>query len=375
MKIALITFHHVINYGSALQSYATQTILEKLNCEVDIIDYVNNVNRDDLLLSNRANEFKLGKFPIIRQIYMLFNWYDKYKLLKVFNDYWNSKLNLTERFYSNEEIKNLLKKSYDAYCTGSDQVWNTKVSTNSRGVDPAFYLDFTSDEKYCFSYAASFGMTSVTLDEKNKIKNLLKKYKYISVREKAGLKILRQLGYSDAKIVLDPTLLIEKEEWRVFSKPMKVPTRYILVYQLHKNKKMKKYIKNMSKLLNLPIVNIAFSWRGYLQSKYAAYAISPEQYVYLFDNAEYIITDSFHATVFSIIFEKKFVSIYSDQFNNRIQNILEITNLEDRHLEDYNDLDLLSKDINFDEAKKRIEIEKNFSWKWLKNVINNINFN
>ncbi|WP_304152530.1 polysaccharide pyruvyl transferase family protein [Megamonas hypermegale] len=375
MKIAIVTFHHVINYGSALQAYATQTIFNQLGYETDIIDYVNNVNRDDLLLQNRANEFRFGKIPIIRQLYMIFQWYDLKYTLRVFNRYWNENLNLTKRFYSNEEIKKSLDFNYAAYCTGSDQVWNTHVSPNSKGVDKVFYLDFVPEKAFCFSYAASFGMDSATPKEKIIIKDLLKKYKFISVREIAGLKILKEIGYEKAVQVLDPTLLLSKEEWINFSKPIKTPKHYILTYQLHKNHDMKKYIKKMACILNLPIVNISFSWRGYLESKYAAYGISPEQFLYLFNHADYVITDSFHATVFSIIFEKQFVSIYSDLFNNRIQNILEITGLEKRHLKNYFDENLIQETIDFYQAKKKLNIERKKSLDWLKKVLKNIEDN
>lgn len=372
MKIALITFHHVINYGSALQSYATQTILERLGAQVDVIDYVNNVNRDDLLLKNRANESRFGSIPVVRELYMAFMAYDIQHMTDVFSKYWKERLHLTERFFSCEEIEKGLSKQYDAYCTGSDQVWNTHVSPNSQGVDPAFYLEFAPKGAYCFSYAASFGMKSVKEEEGRSIQEKLKKYRHISVRETAGLEILRKLGYSDAKLVLDPTFLLKKEEWCQLEQPIKTPEHYILTYQLHKNPAMKQYIKRMSQKTGLPVVNISFSWRGYLQSRYAAYGIRPEQFVYLFDHADYVITDSFHATCFSVIFKKPFVSIYSDPFNNRMESILTLTGLNQRHLKDYDDENCLTAPVKFEQAEKVIQMERMASIQWLKMVIGEI---
>ena len=135
---------------------------------------------------------------------------------------------------------------------------------------------------------------------------------------------------------------------------------------------MKQYIKRMSQKTGLPVVNISFSWRGYLQSRYAAYGIRPEQFVYLFDHADYVITDSFHATCFSVIFKKPFVSIYSDPFNNRMGSILTLTGLNQRHLKDYDDENCLTAPVKFEQAEKVIQMERMASIQWLKMVIGEI---
>ena len=166
MKIGVITFHHVINYGSALQAYAFQEVLEQNGCKPELIDYVNNVNRDELLLKNRVNESRFKNTPFLRQIYMAFHWYDTRRMASVFERFRRVKLHLTKRFYSCEEIKNGLDMKYDAYCTGSDQVWNTHVSPNSKGIDDVFYLTFAPDGAFRFAYSASFGMESVSKEEK-----------------------------------------------------------------------------------------------------------------------------------------------------------------------------------------------------------------
>ena len=189
------------------------------------------------------------------------------------------------------------------------------------------------------------------------------------MREATGLNILKNIGFEEAALTLDPTFLLKEHQWRLFEKARKAPKHYIFTYQLHKNPQMKAYINTMAKKLGIPVVNIAFSWRGYFQSCHAAYAINPEEFIYLIRNADYVITDSFHATAFSIMFGRRFISVLSDEFSNRMKSILALCGLDRRGISDYKDEQLLMEEIDFDRAQKSLDNERMKSLAWLKDTL------
>ena len=180
---------------------------------------------------------------------------------------------------------------------------------------------------------------------------------------------------------MDPTLLLESEEWNKICEPTKLDGKeYILIYQLHHNKEMENYIKNLKKHTKLPVYRIHPSLYYGLKPGKFIHLPTPGQFVTYIKNAKYIITDSFHDTVFSLIFNKQFVDILPGKTATRIESILKLVGLEDRILRDNNDYSFLNKEIDFENANKILENEREESKKDLKNAIeplkkniNNIN--
>lgn len=210
MKIYNITIHRNCNYGSVLQTYATQKTFEDLQFECETIDFVRQLDTKSGALKRLKNKSKrLSKNPILLCVAKAVMLISYIKKEKTFNAFLNKYINLnSESYYSNEELKKKLPK-VDAYCTGSDQIWN---SFWNEGVEPAYYLDFVPDNAFCFSYASSIGQ-SIENSEKKIISQMLQKYKYISVRESQSIESLKELGIKDVVQVLDPTLYRKNDLW------------------------------------------------------------------------------------------------------------------------------------------------------------------
>lgn len=253
----------------------------------------------------------------------------------------------------------------DIYVTGSDQVWN---SIYNEGIDKSFYLDFAPPGSKRVAYAASIGMPEIPEGEVEETKRLLHKYSAITVREADASRILAGLGFNDVPVVLDPTLLLDKPAWtdiaRRFS-PIKTEP-YILVYSVEEkaqNELIGRYAGMISRKHGWKIYEISynsyhrrlkFADRHFLQ-------VTPEIFLQLMLNAEFVIVSSFHGTAFSINFNKQFLTVTPNRFNSRVDNILTLCNLRDRLVTSPSfDIEALQP-IDYGEVNKIIETERNKS--------------
>ena len=224
------------------------------------------------------------------------------------------------------------KNKYDAYIAGSDQIWN---SNYNNGRDPAFYLDFGSINIKRASYAASFAINAIQEDRKPFVKNQLKKFDYISVRERTGLEILRNLGINDAFLVNDPVFLLDKEKWLHLlnhSRKYKLPCEdFILLYDFVGDERIEKFVKVLSVEKNLKIVSV----NDFEKRKYADINISnagPLEFLNLIRCASCIVSNSFHATAFSVILEREFYvfSLQGHDNSTRMSDFLATIHLKER---------------------------------------------
>lgn len=370
MQIDIITRHAVPNYGSLLQSYATQKTIKKLGHTSKIIDYVRYDERSDKIADSLLKEKKWNKNIITRLIFKIIQKPNFYIMYKKFDEFRKDFLVLTDEQYGNlEELKNNSPKA-DIYCSGSDQIWG-KIGSDE--YDEAYFLDFVENKK-CISYASSFGKTELNEDLKKNLGKLLEKYQKILVREESAKDILKNIGVDNVEQVLDPTLLLDKEEWIELSNKSnkKIDKKYALVYQLHNSKEFDEYAKNFAKEKNIELYRISPSIHHITRSGKLIYM--PTQYDFLkyFDNAEYILTDSFHATAFSIIFNKKFIDILPpNKTGTRIESILNLFGIKNRILKDYNDFDSIEEEINYEEVNQKLAIERSESIDLFKQAIEN----
>lgn len=366
MKVSVITRHSVPNYGSILQTYATQKTIENFGCEAEIINYTRYEERYANLAKTLIKGKKWDRNSFLRLIYKLIQTPNYSKMYKKFAKNRKNFLKETEFEYGNiEELKKKLPKA-DVYCSGSDQIWG-KIGTEE--YDRAYFLNFVENKK-CISYASSFGKTELSNNLKKDLKSLLNKYTKILVREDTAKEIINQYGFQNVEQVLDPTFLLDKEEWIELSKKAKIKKqKYILIYQLHDNKEFDKYAKKLSKKLNMKLLRISPSFYHILRSGKLIYL--PNQYEFLayFNNAEYILTDSFHATAFSIIFNKKFKNILPGNTSTRITSLLKLMNLESRILDDFNDFESIKEEIDYDIPNRIIKVERKKSLKLFKEAI------
>ena len=370
MKVDIITRHSVPNYGSLLQSYATQEAIKKIGHESEIINYTRYEERYENLANTLVKGKKWDKNIILRTIYKFIQTPNYAKMYKKFKQYKKNFLSETQMEYGSiEELKRNVPEA-DVYCSGSDQIWGAIGTAN---YDESYFLEFVQEKK-CIAYASSFGKTELNVDLKNNLNRLLKKYEHILVREQSAKDILINNNIKNVEQVLDPTLLLSNEEWEELAKRsnVKINERYILVYQLHDNKEFDKYAKKFAKTKKMKLLRISPSLYHIIRSGKLIYL--PDQYEFLnyFLNAEYILTDSFHATVFSIIFNKKFIDIMpKNKTGTRIESVLNLFKIKNRILKNYNDYKLIDEKIDYDNVNQILENERKKSINMLREAIEN----
>ena len=346
-KIGILTFHYPSNrnFGASLQSFA----VNKLFKNSELIDY------------------KPVKDSIKTAI--LFNISGRN-----FIDYCTKFLKITKKCKSKQDLKNL-NKEFDIFIVGSDQVWRpTWLGENIEH----YYLDFVESNKIKIAYAASFGVDYLDADFKliTKLKKLAQRFNYVSVREESGIKICEDILGIDATCVLDPTLMIDKKEYQIILDDWK-----------NKNHKKKKYIAHMllddtielreesnkiGKYLNSKINYIKGKDIRILGKSITFYNKVSQWLTYLKD-AELVITDSFHCTVFSLIFNKKFVVVANPQRGTaRLENLLGIVGLKERFFTNIKDVlksGILDENIDYIEVEKKLNFHREYSMNFLKKAL------
>lgn len=367
MKIGILTFHNSDNYGAILQTFALQSKLTNLNYDAIIIDYV---------CKNKLDFYKIFKFDksksLIRNIKVILD--SPFKLVKVkkISSFTGRALIKTNRtFYSSKELKDA-NLNYDMFICGSDQIWNYE---NTK-FDKTYFLDFVDECNKKMSYAASFGVKIIKKEYYNEYKKLLNDIKYLSVREESGKNIVKELINIECPVVLDPTLLLNKNEWldliRKY-KTRKYKNRYILFYTIHNSVEIEKIAEKMAKKNRCKLIRI--NPRGIIDIfKSCKLSIpNPIEFVDLINNAEFIITDSFHGTVFSLNLNKEFFVYLENGIKNhsRIENILKKCNLENRIIREYRELSI-PKRINYNEVNEILEYERNKSIDFIKNSLGDL---
>lgn len=356
MKIGILTFHESNNYGAVLQAYALQKIINRYNF-CDLIDY----RADAISAEGKIEKIRTsrGIKGVLKRILTLSYYENKNKNFKKFM----KKCHLSSRSYEAANIQDA-NQEYDCFITGSDQVFNLDLTHN----DQIFYLDFVNAGKKRIAYAASLGSYQITKKDVAAIK-LLEYMDNISCREPEAAKNVASLINRDVEIVLDPTLLLTKKEWMELEEILpNLPPKYILLYLISPKSIYFKLAIKIGRKLNLPILYINYSpkkWRNMRIKNLTD--VTPEQFLFLIHNAEYIITNSFHGTAFSINYEKNFYVIQDmekKRSNQRIERLLHILKLENRMIQNVEEVGKQS--INYDDRRKRLLKEKENSIRFLK---------
>lgn len=366
-KIEVITLHRIVNYGSVLQAYATQKIFEKKGYEVEFIDYYpERMHMFGMLKRIKNKSDRLKKSLLFRTTARIIMFPSYIKRFYVFKKFIKHKLNLSKITYKTEEELRQNPPIADFYCTGSDQVWNTGWNEK---IDYPFFLDFNTNGKQCFSYAASFGKNKLEDWEKDETKRLLSKYSNLSMREMSGVAIAKDLGFENAINVLDPTLLLDSDDWSKLASDKYKDKNYIFVYNLNRNKKIDKYVEKLAKEKKLEIYYVSYALHEFYKKGKMKCNVSVPDFLSLIKNAKYVVTDSFHATAFSINFNTQFMIVFPEKYSTRVESILKITGLESRIVKDYNDSSLRDNKIDFTEANRVLEEQRLIANDYLNKVL------
>lgn len=358
MKIGIITFHRAINYGAVLQSYALQYYLNKLGIDAEIIDY------KCQYLEKRYRKFYKSSNGIKGIISGILYYYIRSARINSFNKFRKENIKISQKNISKNELP-YVGNQYDYIITGSDQVWNPKQSN----YDMSYFLDFVPANKR-ISYAASLG--TITMNDINiKIcKKYLPKYRLISVREEYGADIIENLLNKKVTTVLDPVFLLSENEWMKFIyKKRIVKDSYIFVYCLHE-KSCYSMATELSKRTNKKIVCIPDSLKTKIKGK-KDFTAGLEDFLNYIYYADYIITDSFHASAFSIIFKKQFSIILKTEkkdLNGRLTSLASEFNIQKKLVYNNQYLDI-NDEIDYEKIKYIMEKKKRHSKKFIESII------
>jgi len=360
-RVGIITYHRAINYGAILQAYALQKKIKDLGFKCVILDYRNK------RLENRHKKKGISDCKNIKDFirFILLSKNDNVKRNK-FREFLDTYFQLSDPLYNLNDLKKC-ENEYDKFITGSDQVWNYRIND----MDPAYFLAFTKDRSKKVSYAASFGLNNIPSKYKSKYHELLSNINTILIREKQGANIIKELLSKEPKVVLDPTLLVTKEEWyRLAKRSYFGGKKYILIYAFGSSRNIINLANNISKKTGYKIIQISNTWRIDTRIKYVKSA-GPVEFLGLFKNAQYIITNSFHGTAFSINFNKQFFTEMlpeSTGVNSRLEDILELFGLKDRIITS-NDTNMINRTIDYNKVNKILDTERQKSLEMLRKLI------
>ncbi len=383
-KVLIVSCYFQKNYGSMLQAYATQNILDNMNIENETVNIDENVD-----FKNGKRKFYLTQLTNFKFIKAKMGMI-KLKFDKIFVKGLGEKIGIRTKKYQEFRKNFRLTKPYKTYAelseicknysdvlVGSDQLW---LPVNV--VADYYTLNWVPEDINKISLATSFGFATIEDKYKDRYKTFLSRIQNLSVREASGVQLVKDITGRTASLVCDPTLLLTKEEWmKIQSKERIINDKYILCYFLGSNIEHRKFAERLKKETGCKIVSLNHADEYVKYSDIFAdetpYDIGPKEFLNLVRNAEYVCTDSFHGTVFSLINDVKFFTFrrYNSKSkfstNSRIDSLLDIAGLKDRLIYGTEDVKLeLAKQINFDDVNLKIEKFREDSKNFLKNALN-----
>lgn len=350
MKTCTITLHCTDNAGSTLQTYALQKFLVDNGIENEVIDY-----RPKYLL-------KYGN-PIKRMIKeIVFHKVCKSQREKNLRFEKRNIKETTETYHTYEALKSNPPEA-DVYITGSDQIWNMSYTC---GKDDAFYLKFVEHGKK-IAYAASIGKDSIPEEECITIRNRIDDFDSISIREQSSVDQIQPYVSLPIECVCDPVLLLEAQEYKKIEKRC-LEERFILVYLVQPSELLDEVVGYIRSVYKCKVVLI-FGVKDSCECDIHVRDLSPDEFLWYIDNAEFVIASSFHAMMFSHIFEKNFALILPEKNQARIKHFLKVSGLSDRIIKTSGEVQKLDLDINYEDIRPRIHEFANMSKKWILNAI------
>ena len=387
MKIALMTWHSYNNFGSVLQAFALVSAVRELGHDIDLIDYdplsliqvqdysykaLMKKKIKDILKESVKNtpDVSFFKKPLINAVHPRFVDSLRDELYDIFR---TNYFNYTDRCITASDFFDL-NKSYDGFLCGSDQIWAPTC------FNPHYFLDFVADPNRMMAYAPSIGLPEVQNEDIAKhMSQLIARFNYLSVREEEGANVIEELIGIRPQVVADPTLLYDGQYWAKIAKNVHntSDSNYLLCYFLKEDKTRWKGIAQFAQRLGLDVKVIPVFKSDITSGFETVNGAGPAEFLHLVKCASFVLTDSFHGTLFSILFEKQFYCIkrFSDSDrksqNSRIYNILRIAGLADRFI-DFQEIESNVEEISFDQVRSRIDTYRNSSWEYLRNAISGI---
>lgn len=352
-KIGILTFHRASNYGAVLQAYALQTAFEQLGYTAEIIDYrcpaVENDHHPGYFLKNRG----------IRSIHRLPGKISKYRLFEKFRSQY---LHLSKK--AGPSDVSAIEADYSVLVAGSDQLWSEKFS----GSDPQFFFPLQSDKRK-YTYAVSIGDSS----EQKTLQDMLKKYgnsfQTISLREESSIPFVSSCLQTTCRADLDPVFLLQTDYWKHFSKIPDINEPYILIYTVAQPVKLIEKAAEISLMTGWKIIYLNSSYSNIAKHIHRVRYSSPEEFVGWFANADFIFTNSFHGTAFSIIMNRPFaIEDHSNRGKNiRSLDLIAKINLKDRNITNDQFFNT-GKNIDWEQTNRILKQLRNNSLSYLREI-------
>lgn len=356
-RVGIITFHFVNNFGGALQAYALRkTIDERCDADAEIIDYriwfIRLTDRIRLLpITTNLKEIISGFKTMGQRI-------NRRTKFGVFTRH-NSKIT---RKYSNHWQLNNNPPCDEKFVCGSDQIWNPILTF---GVSPSYYLQFEKNPENKIAYAPSFGTNEIKKRHKKTITNNLNNIKYLSVREQSGKELIKDLTGKDVPRLIDPTFLLDKEEWSsIGMNPLNSKEPYILLYIMQRDMAVYEYARRIKEEKGIKLIEISrYGYNpGFVDETLVS--VGPDEFLGLFRDAAYVCTNSYHGLAYSIIFEKDFCIIPCKRFTARINNMVDL--LQIKNVAENDDIHALFAKYDKDYVREVIKQEKEKSITFLR---------
>lgn len=342
MRIGILTYHRSHNYGALLQAYALKTYLISRGHDVEFIDYFPEYHRQSYANIKIPLLRRLALKYIIKYILSLFFYFLPLYIKKEIRR--RKFIRFIKKFLIRKEtgIKNTI---YDVVIYGSDQIWRKQRQEPCPGFNDMYFGNELIKAKKRVAFSASMGIIDLNLENQSFLCQVFKRFAAISVREKDLKEAIKAFSTYPIEHTLDPVFLLDRYEWlRIASKKV-FNRKYVLFYNLQGNKEAEEIVEYIGELLGLGIIELVIGVKQ-VNSRYTIKDMyGPREFISLIENAEYVISSSFHGVAFSILFQKQFYACLAEN-QGRVSSLLKILGIENRLISGTNDIDL-SNSINY----------------------------
>ena len=353
-KIGILTFHRAVNYGAQLQAYALQKTVSEMGTDCELVDYICPA------ITKPYKPFYITKNnPVMSFAKSCIMWNRRRKKAISFESFQN-KIVKSKQQYDSSNIA-LANDKYDLFITGSDQVFSPWCVD----FDPVYFLTFADNRKK-FSYAASFATKEIPQEMKKEFSNRLESFQKLSVREQEGVRLIDELTSKESEVHLDPTILLSADKWSEIAQ-CDTTEPYVLVYSVMPQISLVDFAVKLAKEKNMKVIYITDAPHMPNKTIQCEKAVSVERFVGYFKNASYVVSNSFHATAFSVIFHKSMFIEFQNKVNRNVRSESFLANLGiSRGLVDGKAEET---PINWKDVDEKLNAQRQKSLDYLKSVI------
>lgn len=373
-KVGILTFHNSINFGAALQCTALYETISGLGYDVKIVNYIPNYAKKGWNAFQNPFQYVKNEPTVKKKIRKIFKntksnvrYFEKRKKIIAFQEYWIEHLIMTEECSSLDQVNRVIKE-FDALVCGSDQIWNPACTGGE--LDSVYFLNVDSETCKKIAYAPSLGGHKQK-DYFDDCRPWVQSLDCVSVREISSKRQFEENGINNVSAVLDPTLLLTKERWEEILTPKKMEkNNYILVYTLDYCPDLVSVLHEILKEKPMEVIDISSNSPHLKCKNKKQRSLSPADFYSYIYNAEIVLTNSFHATVFSVLQEKKFVTFSRPGMESRTQDFLRLCDMESHLYNAEKHSYGLNVKFDFSISKENIAFSRKESMIFLENALN-----